>query len=295
MITPQERIRNGFTDIIRFTREVIPEQVSQIKDSALQKGFTSNSNKSVRTKKPPVELIEYLNISNSLRAFIDQAESFAPYSVILGKCDDGLPLTMELSNPAPGSILITGDQESGKTQLLNTIMQSAILLNYPDRLKIHLITGESNPFNGLLQDSSSPEIHTPGSEETYQLIKSLVELIDERRLTPNNSSAMILAIDDLQQMTSSLNKERLATLFKLVRHGPRNGIWTIATIHTNQFPDVHHRMIEAFKTLLTGKIASVRMASSITGDNHSPALDLVSGSQFCIPVKDNWLKFWICE
>jgi hypothetical protein len=96
-------------------------------------------------------------------------------------------------------------------------------------------------------------------------------------------------------MMETLDERTIGDLFKLIRHGPRSRIWTFATLQTNKFSSVHYRVIEAFKSQVIGKISSVRLASSVTGDDHSPALELISGTQFCIPMGDDWIKFWVCD
>jgi len=66
-----------------------------------------------------------------------------PYSALIGMCEDGLPFLFDLDDPSAGSILMIGDENSGKTRLMQTILLSASALNPPERRMFSVIT--SNP------------------------------------------------------------------------------------------------------------------------------------------------------
>ena len=62
-------------------------------------------------------------------------EIFQPmpaYSTVLGICEDGLPLFWTMNDPDPGAILISGQRNTGKCDLMKSILISAcnsIVLN----------------------------------------------------------------------------------------------------------------------------------------------------------------------
>ena len=294
MLTAQERVMSSIDGIKRFTRSHLTDKFQQLQGAPRVKSRAGNK-APVVTKKPRRETVEALELNDSLRYFVDQAESFAPYSVLLGKCDDGLPLTLELTNPAPGSILIAGDEGSGKTRLLKAIVKSAALLNQPDRLQINIITQKPEEFQEFTRIDSCRHILPAEDYKTAKLIETLVELTDQRQKSSPGDPSIILAVDDLAHLSSMLNYEQTARLFRLVRHGPRSRIWVITCLTANRTGEVHHRLIEGFRTRLTGKTSSIRLSYEITGDDQSPAVDLEPGSQFCIPVNQDWLKFKICD
>jgi hypothetical protein len=82
---------------------------------------------------------------------------------------------------------------------------------------------------------------------------------------------------------------------RLIRHGPRSRIWTIASLPAGKVDDIHARLFDAFRTRLIGKIASLLLASKLSGENSSPAIDLIGGRQFCVPVNGSWVEFGIVD
>src|ERR687897_3803354 len=56
-------------------------------------------------------------------------------ALFLGVASDGLPVLLNLHDPVPGPILITGDSGSGKTALLQTIAAAAGKPHPPEELQ----------------------------------------------------------------------------------------------------------------------------------------------------------------
>ena len=295
MVITSKRLRNDLMDFIQHTRQVLPRRITQLQIKKRETSSVASTGALKTTEKPSSELVARLNISSSLQAFIDRAEGFSPYSVILGVCEDNLPLTINLTNPAPGSILITGDQECGKRRLLKAILKSAVLLNNQRRLQIYTITKDVQVFGELWRSDVFKKVIIPESGEARDLVDSLVDVTYERRITSPGDPSIILAIDDLPAFASAHETELIAQLMRLARHGPRSRVWTIATLSAYRFASVHERLLAAFRTRLIGKVASIRLANDLVGVDPSPAINLERGSQFCVPVNDTWVLFSICD
>ena len=292
MITQQERIKNNLNTFIEFTRDQFSKQIPSLIER-LMADFTINKTK--QSSHPSTDLISTLNPSNTLQSYADQNNVFAPYTVILGKCEDNLPLTLELTNPAPGSILICGDRDSGKTRLLRAILKSAILLNNSESLRICVITNNARNYDVLQKTPQYVKFCTPEQSAEQELIENLVEINSDRSQNGVGDPAIILAIDDLVTYAETLETNQIADLYRIVRHGPRSRIWTIASLHTIRFNALNEKLLSAFRTRFTGKIDSSYLASDVTESENSPATSLERGEQFCVPVNQNWLKFSICD
>ena len=295
MIATQKRIKNRVNELLRTARVDMVKHMSQFSTWRKQGKAKGINRKPLTTALPPTDLVTRLNISTSLQDFVDRAPAFAPYSMILGQCEDQLPLIMTLDNPAPGSIMIAGDPNSGKQRLVNAILKSAVLLNTPDRIQIYIITNNPEKFAELPQTKYCQVIHNQREYEVQKCIKTLSDLVDKRWQRGFDAPIIILAIDDLALFTERLDRTGVAQLFKLFRHGPRYRIWTLATLTATRYSISNMKLLSAFRTRLVGKFASLHLATQVTGDADSPAVFLESGSQFCVAVGNEWLKFSICD
>jgi hypothetical protein len=295
MIVTQKRLKKGFNELLRTARADMVKHMSQLPTWRKQEKAKGKNSKPITTALPPSDLVTKLNISTSLQDFIDQAPTFAPYSMILGQCEDQLPLIMTLDNPAPGSIMIAGDPSSGKRRLLNAVLKSAVLLNTPDRIQLYIITNSPEKYTELSQTKYGQVIHNQREYEVQKCIKSLSDLVDRRWQRGFDTPVIILAIDDLALFAEGLDRAGVAQLFKLFRHGPRYRIWTLVTLTANRYSISNTKLLDAFRTRIVGKIASIRLATQVTGDDDSPAVFLESGTQFCVAFGNEWLKFSIYD
>ena len=74
---------------------------------------------------PPVPL---------LREVLARLNPCPSYSMLMGVCDDDLPLLLDLSNPAAGSVLVVSDVQYGNTLFVKTMLASAYTLNTPQQV-----------------------------------------------------------------------------------------------------------------------------------------------------------------
>ena len=63
----------------------------------------------------------------TLRTVLADLSPLPREALFLGVASDGLPVLLNLYDSVPGPILITGDSNSGKTKLLQTIARAAEL------------------------------------------------------------------------------------------------------------------------------------------------------------------------
>jgi hypothetical protein len=231
----------------------------------------------------------------ALATVLEQTGPFSPYTVILGACEDGLPFLLDLTNPAPGSLLVTGDAGSGKSRLLRAILASAAAINPPDQVELNVLATDIAEFNALSETVHCQELLACDDLAASDVIRDLAEVVDQRRHGSPADPAMLLAIDGLDRLVGELNEPTFERLLSLLRHGPRSRVWTIATLTSTQIDQVDEPVLAAFRTRLIGKTASPRVAKLLAGSPDSGAGELVNGYQFCVPFGEEWIRFWVCE
>jgi hypothetical protein len=232
----------------------------------------------------------------SLSEILDQTGPLPSNSVILGVCEDGLPFLFDLTNPAPGSLLIVGDEGSGKTRLVKSVLASAMQLSKPNQLAFSIITPNPSQFQDEMLSTEFCQ-HFLGADETsaVKLIENMAQLAEDRRRSSTPGQMLLLIIDDLAACLQPLDDEHFRRLYWLIKHGPRSRIWILATIDPSSLAWMDERILDAFRTRLMGTIADPELASALAGDEAFNAGDLEEGSQFCVPFGEDWIRFWICD
>jgi len=245
--------------------------------------------------KPDVPENKGFTAAPALETVLEQAGPLSPNTVILGACEDGLPFLLDLTNPAPGALLVTGDTGSGKSRLLRAILASAAAINPASQVELNILAQNITEFKAVSETANCQEIMACDDPAASDVIRDLAEVVDQRRHGSQSGPAMLLAIDGLTSLVDELNEPTFERLLSIIRHGPRTRVWTIATLSSTQAERVEEPLLGAFRTRLIGKIASARLAELLTGNPDSGAQELSSGYQFCVPFGDEWIRFWVCE
>jgi hypothetical protein len=231
----------------------------------------------------------------SLTELLDTLTEPPQYAALLGACEDGLPFLFDLSNPAPGAILVTGDAAGGKTSLLRSILHSASRLNSPQQLSFDVIARQPDEYIDLDELEHCDAVLAVEEPAAADLISELVQIVETRKRSHPQDPAMILVIDDLAALLSFLDEESFSRLYWLIRHGPRYQVWTLATLASEQASQLDPRFLSAFRTRLFGYMHDERLAQQLASDAGIATRDLEKGRQFYVPYGGEWLRFWICR
>jgi hypothetical protein len=241
-----------------------------------------------RDDKPPQPL--------SIPEVLAQTGPLPPQTVLLGICEDGLPFLFDLTNPAPGSLLIIGDAGSGKTRLVKSILASAMQLSKPEQLSFSIITPDASLYQDEMLAIEYCR-HFLSSEETSvaKLIENLAQLTEKRRRSNTPGPLVLLVIDDLAACLQSLDDEQFRRFYWLIKHGPRSRIWVLATFDPASIEWMDERILDAFRTRLIGPVTDPELAAYLAGDERFSSGGLDTSGQFCVPFGDDWIRFWICD
>lgn len=231
----------------------------------------------------------------SLQALLEQLGPLSPDSAIIGICEDGLPFVLDLNNPAPGSLLIGGDPNSGKTRLLQAILASATLLNSPSQVSFRVLAYQREEYLDLAKKEHCQSLHAIDEHLPGDLIEELVKIVEERRAGKTGGPALILAIDDLGACLQYLDKPAYHRLYWLIRHGPRSRVWVMATLPSNCVKEINPRFLTAFRSRLAGAIADQKLAVTLLGETDGETRSLHKGYQFWVPYSGGGIRFWVCE
>jgi hypothetical protein len=228
----------------------------------------------------------------SLENLFQELAPIPAYTVMIGACDDGSPILLDLTNPASGSLLLTGEASCGKTRLLTSMVQSACMVTSPRYLRTVGITSSLLEWHPIANNPHSYKWASTHSLEAAAIIRELARISEQRRIGRDNGKILILVIDELAELIETLDAESMDRLVWLITNGPACGTWTLASVETRQAPE-NSQVIRAFGTRLYGYSSSVQMGEDHTGNPKEFVSGLIAGAQFCVKVEDNWLRFWI--
>ncbi len=246
-----------------------------------------------RPSKPHSEIIglyDSSQIENNLR----KSGSLSSACALVGMCEDGLPFILDFSNPAPGSLLIAGDFGSGKKSLIDSLLASSARLSRPDEVKIFTVSEKLEPSPAGFEKQSM-QASSLDFESFPALISTFADEISYRKKNPLNTPVHILVVYDLLALVARLDTETLSIFHKIIKHGPRNGLWTIAGLNSCDIPVLEPRILESFRTHLICSIQNKKLIHELSGSRKLNPRDLEFGSQFFIRYGEEWLKSWICQ
>lgn len=231
----------------------------------------------------------------SLEEVLQVSGKLSPYSLVLGLCEDGLPFLLDLTNPAPGALLVAADKASGKTRLLKSILTSAIYLNSPDEVSFYLISDFPYQYVKLAESDHCHGLLSARQDSLNEMIEELAQMVEDRRRQSVEQPAIVLVIDDLHACLQAIDTATFERLYWLVRHGPRSRIWTFAAYSTQRAEKIDERFLAAFRTRLVGSISDRRSALNLSGDRRLDTRSLDKGIEFCVPYGEEWIHFWVCD
>ena len=224
----------------------------------------------------------------TLRSVIANASPLPREAAFLGLAEDGLPVLLNLYDAVPGSILICGDQASGKTALLQTIARATDLLHSSSEVQYSVITQYPNEWNNFQNSQNNAGIYSTQNPITQDLLYSLVTWAHNNK---GDQQSVLLLIDDLEALTK-LNQQAEQSLRWLLLRGPSRRVWPIVTINASRAKHVK-LWLEFFRTRLFGRISDSTESNLLTGGSNKNLNDLTAGSQFIMREGSNWLSFWI--
>jgi hypothetical protein len=228
----------------------------------------------------------------SLDELLAQTGPFPPETIVLGACEDGLPFTLDLNNPAPGALLYGSDQANENSAWLHAALLSALRLNPSRNLQLWVVASSADTYQDVIHYPHLRHLAAPEELVTSALIQEMVEMVEQRRHGDPYGPACILAVDDLASLLHNIDEELYRSLNILLRHGPRMRIWPIATLNASQAYQVDERLLSAFRTRLIGRTDDYDTGAYLAQDDRLDASRIDGEGQFYAPFGDEWIRVW---
>jgi hypothetical protein len=232
------------------------------------------------------------NVMN-MEQFI-QRYPLPPRTAALGYCEDGLPMLFDLSDARTGPLLVLGDSEAGKSNLVRVILSSATHFNRPSDFQYLLITSRPDEYQGLVErDTQSGHClgsYAANDQEVGKQLIDMASMAEERYNSQEPAPAVVIVLDDLR-FAPGLDCDTRLNFEWLLKHGPPVQIWPVAALTTQAALDMG-RWISQFRTRLIGKMPE-RAAHRLSMYAGLRSSQMMAGRQFGIHIYDHWLRFWV--
>jgi hypothetical protein len=213
----------------------------------------------------------------SLEQMLDEIGPLPKTSLFLGQAQDRLPVLLDLSDPRPGPILISGDTGAGKTRLLRTIARFLVYRHAPETTQYGVITSCPQEWNDLADIPQCVGIFPVQARSAGEFIRALALWTRMRRL---HRQPVLLLVDGLEEFAELSSTARQDTETILV-DGPANQIWPIVTIDPGR-PASGGNWLKHFRTRVSGYTASAGLAD----------LEALSrGMEFSLQARSGRIKF----
>lgn len=222
-----------------------------------------------------------------LKSVLADASPLPRQALFLGLAEDGLPILLNLYDPIPGPILITGDHASSMTTLLQTIARAADLLHSPAEVQYSIITPHPNIWQDFHGNQNNAGIYFTQDNNAKELLQSLVTWAHNNK---GGQQSILLLIDDLEAVTR-LDQQTEQNLRWLLLRGASRRVWTIVTLNATRAQSMKAWM-EFFHTRLFGHIENQEDANFVTGSPNHTLNHLSPVSQFAMLEEHKLINFW---
>ncbi len=208
-------------------------------------------------------------------------------SLLLGLAEDGLPLLLDLYDPAPGPLLVAGDGGSGKTAFLQSLARASDLQN-PGEIQFGALTPFPEEWTAQETLPNCLGVWPAYHPAARGFLSQLVSWAD---VLPDSRQAVLILFDGLDLLTTG-GFQFQRDLRWLLMYGPERQVWPVVTVNPGRLTRIE-TWLEYFQTRILGQVKRLQTARLLVNDPEINLAALLPGKEFCLSNPDGWLKFWL--
>ena len=209
-------------------------------------------------------------------------------ALFLGVASDGLPVLLNLHDPAPGPLLVVGEAGGGKTDFLQSIVHAAIQTHKSDELQYGVVTNHPDEWEKVDNTKHQVGVFSASQTSAQDFMLSLATWAHQNK---HSRQSILLLIDDLESV-AKLDFDILQNFRWLLGRGPSRRVWPIIAMNAERYGQVIS-WIPIFRSRIFSRIRNQRVAEVVSNDKMSGLEKLEAPIQFSLRENEKWVKFWL--
>ncbi len=226
---------------------------------------------------------------------IKQNPGLPAQAAVLGVCEDGLPVLLDLNDPTPGALVVIGDEREAQLEILRTAISSIAARNSPRSVQFIVFSCEPGAWQAWVREKGFDRhclaIESGDGEMVRDWIVRLADWTEQRRLGQANGPSLLLVMDTLNFLPA-LNYDIRLNFEWMAKEGPQAHIWPLAVVSMDLARALSiRRMLRAFQTSVIGYADQKDDYVALAGLNQQDVQNFGRQGEFMVKAGDAWLRF----
>lgn len=256
--------------------------------------------KSKRNPTPPLHFrvampVEVDNpfASLSFDDLIDRHPYLPDLTAMLGICEDGLPVLLDLTDPKPGSLLVGSTHPEGVRQLLKLTILSTLARSRSSDLDVLIVSRVPEQWQSFcnLAGAQRIEVLPIYDRASSSAMLRYGRILDQRMNGRSRGGIHLLLVDDLDGL-NQLDFDVQINFQWLAKEGPAYQMWTLAGLQAEQV-EQNDRFLASFQTRVLGQVSDPFFATWLAAAQPPDTAAFHETQQFCVQINRNWMTFWL--
>lgn len=233
---------------------------------------------------------------HALKQLLDQQPDLPAQTAVLGVCDDGYPVLLDLFDPAPGAVIAIGDEREELLDLLRVAVSSIASRSTPRSVQMLIVTCDPPAWQEWIQAQGYERycmgiIAAENADAQREWILQLGDWTEQRREGQRSGPPVLLVMDTLSFLPR-LDYDVRLNFDWLVKEGPAAQIWPLAAISSDLALALGaRRMLRAFRTRVFGFTADPAFYVQQANIPQTDAQNFGRPGEFAVQLGGEWMRF----
>lgn len=234
-----------------------------------------------------------------LRRLLKTYPDLPAQAAILGVCDDGFPVLLDLYDPAPGAMVIIGDEREKQLDLLRAAVYGLAVRNSPHSIQFLVLSCNPGPWEKWVAGHGFEKQCLGVIDVDQQKVREwtirLADLTEQRRIAAQQSGPPVLLIMDTLSFLPRMEYDVRLNFEWMLKEGPAAQIWPLAAISTDLALSLGRRMLRPFPCRILGFTENAQAYTNLSMMSLEESASFARSGEFAVLIGNDWLRFRLPE